>query len=98
MGHLGNSYQTLCEIGVLRILLLKDRQPNIWKRLMMLDSFKEIRQRVPENMFNIRSIIRFIREEAMMDVDDDLIDTVFGILRGNSFDTSDYVGFIQCCS
>ncbi|OXA64884.1 Zinc finger MYND domain-containing protein 12 [Folsomia candida] len=98
MGNLGNSYQTLCEIGVLRMLLLIEREPRLWKRLLKLDSFKQTRKQVADKMFNLNSIICFIRQEVSMDIEEDLIDTAFGILRGNAFDTSDYIGFIDCCS
>lgn len=80
------------------MLLLIEREPRLWKRLLKLDSFKQTRKQVADKMFNLNSIICFIRQEVSMDIEEDLIDTAFGILRGNAFDTSDYIGFIDCCS
>jgi hypothetical protein len=80
------------------MLMLKNKNPNLWSKLLEQESFKEVRKEAPDNMFDMKSIIRFIQDDCKIeDINEEIIDTAFGILRGNSFDTSEHSGFIQCC-
>src|SRR5665811_1668636 len=91
-----DSYQKYCEIGVLRILLTKDREPKIWSKLNKVDDFAEARKTIPDTIFNIQKLIKFIREDCrLLQFSEELIDVAFGILRGNAFDSSDYTNFIR---
>lgn len=77
------------------MLLVKNNNPERWSQLTMLDNFVEYRKLTPDTIFNVNDMISFIQQDCKLPFSEEVIDIAFGILRANSFDSSDYSGFVQ---
>ena len=83
--HLKVNSPEYCCIAPLRGLELKQNNPVMWRRLLLLMDHEEERKNEPEyqEMFQV-NVINFLRKVCGLDYEEDEVFRILGIIRTNA--------------